>query len=113
MVLLDFESAAIGPREWDLMPTAIAVAHYGRTEGQYREFTAAYGFDVRIWEGYPVLREIREMTMTTWLMQKCRRGPGHNKPNSRCGSPHCGRKTSRVPGTSTDPEPPPEDSEAA
>ena len=25
VVLLDFEAAAIGPREWDLLPTAIAV----------------------------------------------------------------------------------------
>ena len=32
MVLLDFESAAIGPREWDLLPTAIGVERYGRPE---------------------------------------------------------------------------------
>ena len=30
---------------------------------------ATYGFDVRTWDGYPVLREIREVTMTTWIMQ--------------------------------------------
>jgi aminoglycoside phosphotransferase (APT) family kinase protein len=69
VVLLDYESSAVGPREWDLLPTAIGVERYGRPEAQYREFADAYGFDVRGWEGYPVLREIRELTMTTWIMQ--------------------------------------------
>jgi aminoglycoside phosphotransferase (APT) family kinase protein len=69
VVLIDFEAAAIGPREWDLLPTSIAVQRYGLPEEQYREFAATYGFDVRTWDGYPVLREIRELTMTTWIMQ--------------------------------------------
>jgi aminoglycoside phosphotransferase (APT) family kinase protein len=69
VVLIDFEAAAIGPREWDLLPTSIAVQRYGLREQRYQEFAAAYGFDVRTWDGYPVLREIREVTMTTWIMQ--------------------------------------------
>jgi Ser/Thr protein kinase RdoA (MazF antagonist) len=69
VVLLDFEAAAIGPREWDLLPTAIGVDRYGAPEEQYQEFADAYGFDVRAWAGYPVLREVRELTMTTWIMQ--------------------------------------------
>jgi len=69
VVLLDFESAAIGPREWDLLPTAIGVERYGHPEQQYREFADTYGFDVRSWPGYQVLREVRELTMTTWIMQ--------------------------------------------
>jgi Ser/Thr protein kinase RdoA (MazF antagonist) len=69
VVLLDFESSAIGPREWDLLPTAIAVDRYGLNENTYREFAAAYGFDVRTWAGYPVLRRMRELTMTTWMAQ--------------------------------------------
>jgi Ser/Thr protein kinase RdoA (MazF antagonist) len=69
VVLLDFETAAVGPREWDLLPSAIGVERYGRPEQYYREFAAAYGFDVRAWPGYPVLREVRELTMTTWIMQ--------------------------------------------
>ena len=47
VVLLDFEAAAIGPREWDLLPTAIATERYGLEEEQYRQFADAYGFDVR------------------------------------------------------------------
>jgi aminoglycoside phosphotransferase (APT) family kinase protein len=69
VVLLDFESAAVGPREWDLLPTAIGVERYGLAEERYQEFAAVYGFDVRGWQGYPVLREIRQLTMTTWIMQ--------------------------------------------
>ena len=68
-MLLDFDAVAIGPREWDLMPTAIAVDRYGLPEEQYQEFAETYGFDVRAWEGYPVLRGVRELTMTTWIMQ--------------------------------------------
>lgn len=69
VVLSDFESSAIGPREWDLLPTAIAVERYGLADDRYLEFAATYGFDVRRWPGYPVLRQIRELTMTTWIMQ--------------------------------------------
>ena len=47
VVLLDFEAAAIGPREWDLLPTAIATERYGLAEEQYRQFADTYGFDVR------------------------------------------------------------------
>jgi Ser/Thr protein kinase RdoA (MazF antagonist) len=69
VVLLDFEAASLGPREWDLLPTAIATKRYGLHEERYRQFADAYGFDVRGWAGYPVLREVRELTMTTWIMQ--------------------------------------------
>jgi Ser/Thr protein kinase RdoA (MazF antagonist) len=69
VVISDFESSAIGPREWDLLPTAIAVERYGLAEDRYRQFAVAYGFDVRGWSGYALLREVRELTMTTWIMQ--------------------------------------------
>lgn len=75
VVIGDFESSAIGPREWDLMPTAIAVERYGLPEEKYRQFAAAYGFDVRDWAGYPVLREVRQLTMTTWIMQNIGHSP--------------------------------------
>ncbi len=75
VVLLDFEAAAVGPREWDLLPTAIGVDRYGRSEKQYWEFAETYGFDVRAWTGYPVLREVRELTMTTWIMQNIGESP--------------------------------------
>lgn len=73
VVLGDFEAAAIGPREWDLMPIAIAQSRYGLPADRYQQFVDAYGgFDVTEWSGYPVLREVRELGMTTWLMQMIR-----------------------------------------
>jgi Ser/Thr protein kinase RdoA (MazF antagonist) len=73
-VLLDFEVVAIGPREWDLVPTALAVDRFQLDEPDYQSFVAAYGRDVREWAGYPVLRAVRELTMTTWLMQNVHEG---------------------------------------
>jgi Ser/Thr protein kinase RdoA (MazF antagonist) len=75
VVLADFESAMVGPREWDLLPTAVAVERYGLAEEEYRAFAEAYGFDVRAWVGYPVLREIRQINMTTWIMQNTDQSP--------------------------------------
>jgi Ser/Thr protein kinase RdoA (MazF antagonist) len=74
-VLADFESAMVGPREWDLLPTAVAVERYGLADEEYRAFAEAYGFDVRAWGGYPVLREIRQINMTTWIMQNTEQSP--------------------------------------
>lgn len=68
-VIGDFEAVCVGPREWDLVPTAMAVARFGVPAADYRAFAAAYGRDVTQWDGYPVLRAMRELTMTTWLMQ--------------------------------------------
>jgi aminoglycoside phosphotransferase (APT) family kinase protein len=74
-ILLDFEVVAIGPREWDLVPTALAVDRFQLAEAAYRSFAATYGRDVTEWTGYPVLRAIRELTMTTWLMQNVEEDP--------------------------------------
>jgi thiamine kinase-like enzyme len=77
LVLLDFESSALGPREWDLLPTAIGVDRYGLSEDAYQAFAGTYGFDVRGWAGYPVLRRVRELTMTTWMGQNAGTSPAH------------------------------------
>jgi thiamine kinase-like enzyme len=75
VVLSDFEVVSIGPREWDLLPTAVAVDRFGLPEAQYQAFASIYGFDVRDWSGYRVLREVRELGMTTWLMQNVKEDP--------------------------------------
>jgi hypothetical protein len=71
-VLLDFEEFAVGPREWDLVPTPTTVARFGFDAGEYRRFADAYGFDVLAWPGAGVLRGLRELSMTTWLGQNTR-----------------------------------------
>lgn len=75
-VLIDLDGFATGPREWDLTLTAVYYDRLGwHTADEYAAFTARYGFDVMSWPGYPVLRDIRELTMVTWLSQNIRESP--------------------------------------
>jgi hypothetical protein len=67
-ILIDFETFAVGPREWDLVPTAVQLERFGLPAGEYRAFAEAYGVDVRARVVYPVLRRIRELTITAWLL---------------------------------------------
>lgn len=70
-VLIDLDSFAIGPREWDLALTAIYCDSFGwHTRQEYRRFAAIYGFDIMQWPGYPVMRDVREFLMVAWLSQK-------------------------------------------
>lgn len=70
-VLIDLDGFAIGPREWDLVLTAIYYDSFGwHTREEYDAFVDIYGFDVMEWPGYPVLCDIREFLMITWLSQK-------------------------------------------
>lgn len=68
-VFVDFERVAIGPREWDLIDTAVTVTRFGLAEQRYREFANAYGFDVQAWDGYETFRRLWELRSITWLMQ--------------------------------------------
>jgi len=64
-VLCDFDSTCIGPHEWDLMTMAVSQLRFGRPWQNYRDFVEVYGFDVTRWPGFPVLREPRELKITT------------------------------------------------
>jgi Ser/Thr protein kinase RdoA (MazF antagonist) len=70
VVLADLECFAIGPREWDV---ALAAAYrYGLNwlgDDGYRAFVEVYGYDVSHAPSFPVLRSMREVNMTAWLMQ--------------------------------------------
>jgi aminoglycoside phosphotransferase (APT) family kinase protein len=70
-VLMDLDGFAIGPLEWDLVLTAIYFDSFGwHTREEYEAFAEVYGFDIMQWTGYPVLRDVREFLMVTWLSQK-------------------------------------------
>lgn len=70
-LLIDLDSFCLGPREWDLVQTALFFERFGwHTEDEYREFVKIYGVDIMTWPGYPVLAEYREISMTLWLSQK-------------------------------------------
>jgi aminoglycoside phosphotransferase (APT) family kinase protein len=70
-VVIDLDGFAVGPREWDLIQTAIFYDRFGwHTREEYKAFVNVYGFDIMEWAGYPVLRDAREFLMVTWLSQK-------------------------------------------
>jgi aminoglycoside phosphotransferase (APT) family kinase protein len=77
-VLIDFERFAWGHPEWDLSMTATEYLTAGWwTSSEYGGFVAAYGYDVTSWaQGFPVLRAVQEIKMTTWLMQNVNESPG-------------------------------------
>lgn len=70
-LLIDLDNFCTGPREWDLVQTALFAERFGwHTEDEYRKFVEFYGFDIRSWPGYPVLADYREVAMTLWLSGK-------------------------------------------
>lgn len=70
-VLVDLDSFAVGPREWDLIQTALFYDRLGwHTEAEYRTFVDVYGFDLMMWPGYEELADIREVAMTAWIGRK-------------------------------------------
>lgn len=70
-VLIDLDDFATGPREWDLIQTAIYYDHFGwHSREQYETFARAYGYDIMRWPGYPVLSAVRELILVTWIIQK-------------------------------------------
>ncbi|MQA11419.1 MAG: phosphotransferase [Pseudonocardiaceae bacterium] len=74
-VLCDFDSAAIGPPEWDLTPLAVGVARFGEPRRRYRRFVRGYGFDVTDWDGFRVLRRVRELKLITSVLPILRSHP--------------------------------------
>lgn len=71
VVLIDLEAFAWGPREWDASVFAAAYAVFGwMGEAEYRRCVDRYGWDPLTWSGFPTMRAIRELNMTTWLMQR-------------------------------------------
>jgi Ser/Thr protein kinase RdoA (MazF antagonist) len=70
-VVIDLDNFAIGPREWDLIQTALFYDRYDwHTREQYDTFVKVYGYDIMQWPGYPALADVREFAMVTWIIQK-------------------------------------------
>ncbi|MGH3217293.1 MAG: phosphotransferase family protein [Streptosporangiaceae bacterium] len=72
VILIDLERFAYGPPESDLAVTATEHLVGWHTDAEYASFCDVYGFDVTQWDGFPVIRAINELKMTTWLMQNVR-----------------------------------------
>jgi aminoglycoside phosphotransferase (APT) family kinase protein len=70
-VLIGLDGFAIGPREWDLVLTALYYERFGwHTSSEYEAFVYGYGFDVMNWYGYTTLADLCELMMTVWLAQR-------------------------------------------
>jgi hypothetical protein len=74
-VLCDFDSACVGPPEWDLTPLAVGRERFGDPAGRYRMLADTYGFDVAAWDGFGVLRAARELKLTTSVLPILRSHP--------------------------------------
>jgi aminoglycoside phosphotransferase (APT) family kinase protein len=70
-MLIDLDSFATGPREWDLIQTALFFDRFGwHSEEEYHTFVDVYGYDVMLWGGYGDLAAMRKVAMTSWLSKK-------------------------------------------
>ncbi|MEV7413823.1 aminoglycoside phosphotransferase family protein [Streptomyces sp. NPDC089919] len=75
-VLVDLETFALDLREHDLVVMALSRDRYGLEPAAYDAFCAAYGWDVREWEGCAVLRGARETASCAWVAQHAPSNPG-------------------------------------
>jgi aminoglycoside phosphotransferase (APT) family kinase protein len=74
-VICDFDSASTGPREWDLTPVATGRLRFSYPGNTHNELAASYGFDVMSWDGFPVLRQLRELQLVTSVVPVLRSNP--------------------------------------
>ncbi|MEU9720780.1 aminoglycoside phosphotransferase family protein [Streptomyces sp. NPDC047976] len=74
-VLVDLETVSSDLREHDLVVMALSRDRYGMPAAAYEAFTAAYGWDVREWEGCAVLRGARETASCAWVAQHAPASP--------------------------------------
>ncbi|MFI7077140.1 aminoglycoside phosphotransferase family protein [Micromonospora sp. NPDC049903] len=68
--LCDFDSLAVGPREWDLVPLVHSAIRFGDPREPYERFAEVYGFDLATSPSWPLLREVRELQLVTSVMNK-------------------------------------------
>jgi aminoglycoside phosphotransferase len=69
-VLLDLERCSVGPPEWDLVSTAVSyVTATWIDANEWALYCETYGHDVTTWEGFDILRDIRELRQTTMAAQ--------------------------------------------
>ena len=71
IVLGDWDSTCIGPREVDLIPT-YHEPRFGSAANAVHDFAHAYGHDLTTWPGFPVLYGIRELSTLTALVRLAR-----------------------------------------
>lgn len=67
VTMLDLERCSVGPPEWDLTSVACRFTTYSTlSSADYADYCNEYGFDVTTWDGFPLLRDIRELRVTCY-----------------------------------------------
>jgi Ser/Thr protein kinase RdoA (MazF antagonist) len=79
VVMCDFDNVCYGPREWDLVPTAVDMIRFDRPRVQYEEFVSSYGLDVMKTPCWNTLRDIREIQMVMGLARKSHSDPAKSR----------------------------------
>lgn len=74
-VICDFDSSSTGPREWDLTPVATGQFRFANSKNNHAVLAEAYGFDITRWEGFPILRRLRELQLVTSVVPVLRSNP--------------------------------------
>ena len=83
-VLLDLERCALGPPEWDLVSTAVTyVTTAGIDINEWDNYCEVYGYDVTTWEGFDILRDIRELHTASRSRPTSRTPPGSRSSPAR------------------------------
>jgi len=82
-LMIDLDAVAQGRREWDLVPTAVSHLRFRATPDSLEGFTAAYGFDLLQWSGWPAIKRTRELYMTSWLMSVANNGTRREEVDHR------------------------------
>ncbi|MET7622773.1 aminoglycoside phosphotransferase family protein [Streptomyces sp. NPDC005408] len=82
-VVVDLETFSEDLREHDLVVMALSRDRYGLAPEAYESFTRAYGWDVREWEGYGVLRGARETASCAWMAQHTPSNPAAREEFAR------------------------------
>lgn len=68
VVLGDWDSVCIGPREIDLVAT-YQEPRFGADPAEVGKFSDAYGYDLASWHGYQTLMDIRDLSTLTALIR--------------------------------------------
>jgi len=95
-VLCDFDSCAVGPPEWDLTPVAVGNVRFDRPAAHQRDFIEIYGFDVRDWDGFEVLHDIRDLKLIAGVFPRAGSPPAVEAEfDRRMASLRAGRRFER------------------
>lgn len=65
----DFDDICHGPTEWDFAPLGVACRRFGVPRKELDDLQAGYGKMVAHGEPFDRMTQIRELFMTTWLLQ--------------------------------------------